>query len=106
MSEEPSKLVRDNIPELIRNSGKDCKVLEMSDAEYKHALLSKLVEEAHEVAEANAEQLVAELADLFEVIDTILEVYKIQRSSVQIEQERRRSERGGFRKKLRLFLKL
>ncbi len=51
----------------------------------------KLIEEAQEAAEAN-EELITELADLYEVIDALMETYGIKRELVLAEQERRRSD--------------
>jgi len=72
VGKEYHKLVRDRIPEIIRKSGNECEVVILSDAEYCQALRQKLMEEAGEAAEANGEDLVAELADLYEVIDALM----------------------------------
>jgi predicted house-cleaning noncanonical NTP pyrophosphatase (MazG superfamily) len=56
-----NKLVRDNIPEIIRGSGKQCEVEVMPPEEYRQALLAKLVEEAKEAQEAaNAQEAAGE----------------------------------------------
>jgi predicted house-cleaning noncanonical NTP pyrophosphatase (MazG superfamily) len=103
MRKEYNKLVRDRIPEIIRQSGNQCEVAIMSEAEFSQALREKLLEEAGEVAAASREDLVSELADLQEVIDAILAVYGIEREAVVTEQQRKRSERGGFERRLRLL---
>lgn len=41
-----NKLVRDRIPEIIRQDGRECGTERMSEAEYVQALREKLVEEA------------------------------------------------------------
>ena len=64
MRKQYHKLVRDRIPEIIRESGNECEVIILSETEYRQALRQKLIEEAAEVAEANEEGLIAELADL------------------------------------------
>jgi predicted house-cleaning noncanonical NTP pyrophosphatase (MazG superfamily) len=103
-----NKLVRDNIPEIIRGSGKQCEVEVMPQEEYRQALLAKLVEEAKEAQEAaNAqegagEQLLLDLADLQEVMAAVMAAYGIDGASVQDEKERRLTERGGFTKRLKL----
>jgi predicted house-cleaning noncanonical NTP pyrophosphatase (MazG superfamily) len=103
MREEYNKLVRDRIPEIIRQSGNQCEVVTMSEAELRQALREKLLEEAGEVAAASSENLVSELADLQEVIDSLLTVYAIDRETVLSEQKRKRVERGGFDQRLRLL---
>lgn len=60
-----NKLVRDNIPEIIRNSGKECDVRTLSDEEYLKMVDAKLDEE---LAEYHEEQNLEELADLLEIL--------------------------------------
>jgi predicted house-cleaning noncanonical NTP pyrophosphatase (MazG superfamily) len=103
MREEYNKLVRDRIPEIIHQSGNQCEVVTMSEAEFTQSLREKLLEEAGEVAAASPENLVSELADLQEVIDSLLAVYAIDREAVLSEQKRKRVERGGFDQRLRLL---
>lgn len=103
MRQEPNKLVRDRIADIICQSGKQCEVAVMPEAEFRQALREKLLEEAGEVAAASSENLVSELADLQEVIDALLRVYGIEREAVVKEQRRKRTERGGFEQRLRLL---
>jgi predicted house-cleaning noncanonical NTP pyrophosphatase (MazG superfamily) len=72
MRQEHNKLVRDYIPQIIRQSGHQCDIAILSEAEFSQALREKLLEEAQEVAGASPQDLVSELADLQEVIDAIL----------------------------------
>ncbi len=95
--------MQDKIPEIIHSAGGECEVIVMAEDEFQQALREKLVEEAQEVATANSEDLVKELADLAEVIDTVLTAYGISRGAVLAEQERRRRERGGFAGRLKLL---
>jgi predicted house-cleaning noncanonical NTP pyrophosphatase (MazG superfamily) len=103
MRKEYNKLVRDRIPEIIRQSGNQCEVANMSEVEFSQALREKLLEEAQEAAVATPENLVSELADLQEVIDALLTVYGIEREDVLTQQRRKRVERGGFDQRLRLL---
>jgi predicted house-cleaning noncanonical NTP pyrophosphatase (MazG superfamily) len=103
MRKKYNKLVRDRIPEIIRRHGSECEVMEMSESEYHQALREKLIEEAQEAATAEPQELVTELADLYEVIDTIMNVCDIDRDLVLAEQEKRRIERGGFTRRIRLL---
>jgi len=100
---EYNKLIRDRIPEIIRDSGRKYEVIEMSEEEYLQALRVKLLEEAQEAFKADSQELVTELADLFEVIDALIEVCSIARESVLEKQRIRKIERGGFTKKLKLL---
>lgn len=103
MRQEHNKLIRDLIPEIIRQAGRECEVKTMSQAEYHQALLKKLVEEAKEATQANSNNLVEELADVYEVVDAILINLEINKSLVLAKQEQKRQEKGGFNKKLRLL---
>ena len=51
------KLVRDRIPEIIREPGKTCEVVTLAAEEYHQALRQKLVEEAMEAADATERDL-------------------------------------------------
>lgn len=103
MVKEYNKLVRDRIPEIIRESGIECEVAVLSDAEYCQALRQKLIEEAAEVAEADGEDLIAELADLYEVIDALMTSYGISGDRILNAQAKRRETRGGFAQKIMLL---
>ncbi|XWK91248.1 MAG: nucleoside triphosphate pyrophosphohydrolase [Phormidium sp.] len=103
MRKEYHKLVRDKIPEIIQQSGLKCETLTISESEYRQALRQKVVEEAQEIAAADEENLIMELADIYEVIDAIRETYGINRELIIAEQMRRRNERGGFQKRIKLL---
>ncbi|MFB2875743.1 nucleotide pyrophosphohydrolase [Floridanema aerugineum] len=103
MRKEYHKLVRDKIPEIIQQSGLKCETLTLAESEYREALRQKVVEEAQEVVTADEEDLIAELADIYEVIDAIIETYGINRELIIAEQMRRRNERGGFQKRVKLL---
>ena len=103
MRRDYNKLVRDRIPEIIRSGGKQCGIETMPEAEYRHALLQKLVEEAQEARQAAPDELITELADLQEVIAALLAAWHISPEKVQQIQDQRRMERGGFEQRLRLL---
>ena len=103
MNTEINKLVRDQIPEIIRQDGNECEVKFLSDTEYLTALRHKLVEEAQEAAGASKEDLVEELADLYEVIDSIMVTLGINRVKVFTAQIKKRKERGGFEQRIQLL---
>jgi predicted house-cleaning noncanonical NTP pyrophosphatase (MazG superfamily) len=103
VEKEYNKLVRDRIPEIIRQSGNQCEVAILPDAEYRIALRIKLIEEATEVAEATGDDLIAELADLYEVIDALMLSYGISDDRILNAQVKRRETRGGFAEKIMLL---
>lgn len=98
-----NKLVRDRIPEIIHEAGQKYAVDVMTEPEFQQALRQKLVEEAQDAAEADSDNLIQELADLYEVIDTLMTVQQISHEALLEEQERRRMTRGSFTKRLRLI---
>jgi predicted house-cleaning noncanonical NTP pyrophosphatase (MazG superfamily) len=103
MRQHHNKLVRDRIPEIIQQAGLQSEVVVMSEGEYRQALREKLLEEAQEAATANPHDLVGELADLQEAIEALSVAYGIERDKIFEVQRRKRSERGGFERRLRLL---
>jgi predicted house-cleaning noncanonical NTP pyrophosphatase (MazG superfamily) len=75
----------------------------MTETEYIQALREKIVEEAQEVANASQEEILSELADLYEVIEALAIAHNFTKESILIEQQKRRQERGGFEKRIRLL---
>ena len=103
MRQEYNKLIRDRIPEIICKAGRECEVKTMSQSEYHQALLNKLVEEAKEAVQANSDNLIEELADIYEVIDAILNNIEIDKCLVLARQEQKRKEKGGFTNQIQLL---
>lgn len=93
------KLVRDQIPQIIRTNGNSCEIRVLEDREYQKRLEEKLKEELSEYLESGQ---LEELADLLEVMMALV---KAKGSSWQaLEQIRtdKLAKRGGFEKKLLL----
>ena len=94
------KLVRDLIPDLIRDSGRNPEVRYLSGQELVAALATKLVEEASEAAEAvdSREHLVEELADLREVMTALMAAKEITDEEVAKATRDKMKLRGAFTK--------
>ena len=92
------KLVRDLIPELIRQSGGNPEVRALSGEELVVALGAKLGEEAAEVAEAldDREALIDELADVTEVISALKAIRGISDRDVADAAAAKAELRGRF----------
>ena len=103
MRTEHNKLVRDRIPEIIRNSGNDCETTNLSNLDYIEALREKLVEEAKEAATAAPDELSQELADVVEVMDALMAATGIEPEKVREIQKEKRSRRGGFGNRIKLL---
>lgn len=99
-----NKLVRDRIPEIINKDGNNADIIILSEESFKQAIKDKLIEEATEVANAqNRDNILSELADLQEVMDTIKQIYNINTLEVNTIQAVKALQRGKFDKKI--FLK-
>lgn len=91
------KLWRDKMPALLQKHGSHIHIKPLNDSEFNHELRIKLLEEAEEVKAARTrENLVEELADLYEVIDTLADLHEITKAEIIAAQEKKRNEKGGF----------
>jgi predicted house-cleaning noncanonical NTP pyrophosphatase (MazG superfamily) len=97
------KLVRDRIPEIIRQGEEHCEVVTLTEPDFQQALRQKLAEEAQEAAIATEANLVTELADLYEVIQALMSTYGVSEEMVRQVQAERRTERGGFTQRVLLL---
>ena len=97
------KLVRDNIPEIIKaNNGKPY-IRKLNDEEYWKYLLKKDSEELEEVRNAlSIEERKKELADKLELIRAMAEFNGFTLQDVISEAEIKKEKRGGFQKRLLL----
>lgn len=97
------KLVRDNIPDIIRSNGEKPIVRKLAKAEYKKELRKKIGEEVRELQKAKSKSdLIEELADIQEVLLALYDAEGIECSDVSTAGRKKRKKRGGFKK--RLFL--
>ena len=89
-----NKPIRDKIPEIIKESGKNCNVKKLKDSEFLVQLEKKLVEELTEYQESKN---VEELADVLEVIYRISNLKGFDLDKVRLEKI---EKRGKFEKNL------
>lgn len=93
-----NKLVRDKIPEIIKNNGANAvntKIL--NDEEYLKALNTKLVEELNEYLSSGE---IEELADLEEVLRAILDAKNTSYSDFEEIRINKANKRGAFKNKI------
>ena len=96
-----NKLVRDKIPANIDSmEGRKANWTVMEDEEYIEELNKKLLEEAHEFIEENA---VEELADIMEVIQSIMRAKNISYEELKKVQVFKREQKGGFNDRVYLI---
>ena len=99
---EYNKLVRDRIPEIIRNNGEQPETRILSDEEYKLELEKKLLEEYNEVLNASGNDRIEELADMLEVMISLAALEEKTLDDIVSEADKKREKRGGFKEKIYL----
>ncbi|WP_135829364.1 nucleoside triphosphate pyrophosphohydrolase [Halorussus halobius] len=90
---EYDKLVRDEIPDIVRESGETPVTHVAEGEEYRRRLREKLCEEAAEFRESGD---LAELADVLDVVEAIRETEDVDPETVARHREEKTDERGGF----------
>ena len=97
MKKEYNKLVRDEIPEIIKASGAVPTTHIASDDEYRSSLLTKLGEEAAEfIEEPNQE----EAADILEVLNAMCNLIGWNMEDIERLRQKKAEKRGGFKKRI------
>ena len=98
-----NKLVRDNIPDIIKNNGGEPIIRILDDSEYKSELEKKLYEEYQEVLNTkNSEERIEELADMLEIISSLAELEHKTLNDVIEVAKLKTVKRGGFKDKIYL----
>jgi len=92
-----NKLVRDKIPEIIKNNGDKPTSHIAGEKEYEEALIQKLQEEISEFLE---NQNIEEMADILEVLYAICDLKNIELKTLEEVRQKKVSERGGFKKRI------
>ena len=88
-----NKVVRDKIPEIIKESGKKFNLKQLDDESFLAELEKKLIEEVNEYAESKD---VEELADLLEVIYRISELRGVSSDELDEIRKDKAEKRGKF----------
>lgn len=98
-----NKLVRDRIPEIIAQGGKDYNTRILDESEYKAELRTKLAEELNEYLEAaDDSSAMEELSDILELLHTLTAVHGSTVEQLESIRADKAEKRGGFRE--RIFL--
>lgn len=95
-----NKLVRDNIPSIIKGNGATPITRILNEEEYKKELEKKLYEEYNEVLEASGEDRVEELADMIEVIKYLAKLEGKELEDVIKTADEKSTKRGAFNDKI------
>lgn len=99
-----NKLVRDKIPEIIKQNKGIPKTSKLTAKQFRIALKEKLLEEAKELQEADGkESILNELSDVLQLVESIARNNNLSLADIKKQQVRKKKERGAFEK--RIFLK-
>ncbi|SPF04344.1 nucleoside triphosphate pyrophosphohydrolase [Streptomyces sp. MA5143a] len=90
------KLVRDRIPQIIREDGSEPVTYTASPEEYRNRLRDKLGEEIAEFLEADDAKALEELADVLEVVHALAADLGIDMDHLEKIRQAKANERGGF----------
>jgi predicted house-cleaning noncanonical NTP pyrophosphatase (MazG superfamily) len=90
------KLVRDLIPQVIEASGKQAITTSVTNEDLVSALLLKIDEEVREVLSADGDQVLEEIADVYEVLLALANAAGSTWTEIESIAEKKRVERGGF----------
>ena len=91
------KLVRDGIPEYIRNKGENVVFHVADEAEYWQKLKEKITEELEKFKKDESSE---EFADLLEVIDAAAEYKKFDRSDLEKIRREKAEKKGVFKNRI------
>jgi len=95
------KLWRDKSIEMSEAQGACVNYFILDDIRFGQELRNKLIEEAEEVvATITTEELIAELADVMDVIEALCTFHAIDPSQVTAMQKQKHEQRGGYSKRI------
>ncbi len=96
------KLVRDRIPEIIRNNGETPEVRVASIDEMDFLLRRKIVEESNELLASGSDE---EVADVLEALYALLDIRGLALADIERLRQAKRDRRGGFSRRFVLRMK-
>jgi predicted house-cleaning noncanonical NTP pyrophosphatase (MazG superfamily) len=98
-----NKLIRDRIPEIIKEAGWSPTIRILKKSEFLSAIKKKISEEAGELIRAKDKKgITDEIIDIQELLDVLASELKLTKTEFRKLQSAKRKKRGGFKK--RLFL--
>jgi predicted house-cleaning noncanonical NTP pyrophosphatase (MazG superfamily) len=94
-----NKLIRDNVPDMIRAKREDCEVRQITDVqEFQQELFKKIKEEAASLSMARTkEEFLGEYADLMMVLETIIHQLEIKPEELKAVREENKLKKGGYK---------
>lgn len=99
-----NKLIRDKILEIIKKDGEKPYWRVLNKNECLVEIKKKILEEAEELIKAkNKKDVINEVVDLQELLDTLISEIGLTKSEIKKQQKIKNKKRGGFKKKLFLI---
>lgn len=99
MKKKYDKLIRDKIPKIIKESGKNFEIEETKGEKLLKYIKEKIVEENSELISAKSkEDIVNEFADVFEILDKYRMELDISNSEISEARKNKNKKRGKFKK--------
>lgn len=94
-----NKLIRDNVPDMIRSKRENCEVRQITDMqEFQQELFKKVKEEAAALAMVRSkEEFLNEYADLMIVFETIVKQLDISSEEIMEARTANLLKKGGFK---------
>lgn len=89
-------LVRDAVPKLLESEGQEVRFRTVDEREYPYVLKRKLVEAARELEDGEFGVEQERIADLLELLETLINARKYDRESLKSIKESRWRKRGGY----------
>lgn len=91
------KLVRDNIPVMIKSKGESVKAIRITPAQTLELIKQKLIEEAFECFwESKPDNIIEELADVYELLRGASNIFGIDIKEIKKIADKKKEKRGGF----------
>ncbi|WKY48841.1 nucleoside triphosphate pyrophosphohydrolase [Eubacteriaceae bacterium ES3] len=100
MKVEYNKLVRDKIPQIIKESGRTCEYKVLGDSEIKDALKEKLIEKAQIFSNKPSED---ELSDIYELLHAIVETYDYEPLHIDYLKLQNKENKGTYSNRVYLI---
>ncbi|WKY45815.1 nucleoside triphosphate pyrophosphohydrolase [Eubacteriaceae bacterium ES2] len=100
MKVEYNKLVRDKIPQIIKESGRTCEYKILGDSEIKDALKDKLIEKAQIFSNKPSED---ELSDIYELLNAIVETYDYEPLHIDYLKLQNKENKGTYSNRVYLI---
>jgi len=96
-----NKLVRDNIPEIIKSTGGRPVTRTADEKEMAGLLKEKVLEEAGEFLKADdKDRELAELIDILEAVNAYMKLNNLSADELEVIRKRKLKEHGGFKKRI------